>query len=565
MRGRRAGMALVTVGLALLAEALLAAPSRILIGDGLRATLSDSRSLYLEAQPMRGEGLYSLARRLCGGADAAAQIARENGGVKELKTDRRYRIAFELLKPELKTKVVRAVFREDRSEAVGWRHTISPRGQAGGESLWQIALWFTGAGENFAVLREVNALNDTEPKPGSRLLVPAEILLPEFRALLPKAVVAATAPAKPAPVPSSAPARPEAPVLPAPPLAAALEEVEEMETEEVVAAASPSPPVSAVTIAPAGEPERAHQAPPTPLPVSQPDETPADSPEAYDLRYGKDERGEFAVYGLRPGEALYSSVVVRFTGSIHAEDVNALAREIAARNGIADVTDIPIGFPVKVPLDVLLPEFLPAGHPRRVEYEAAVTASARFRNQVTAVDLEGITVILDAGHGGRDVGASMSGVWESLYVYDVMLRVRRLLETYTARDGGTHHPRRSQLRDRRQGCPGVLSRPRRADHPALSHRGLESGSEPALVPGQFGAPQAGQEGRRSREGDLHLDSRRFAAPVAAGSHDLHPRRSAQRRLAWIRRRSICLAPGSARRRDVAPIDPRAAAQRGSVP
>jgi N-acetylmuramoyl-L-alanine amidase len=201
-----------------------------------------------------------------------------------------------------------------------------------------------------------------------------------------------------------------------------LQEVEEMATEDVVAEAGPPP----------AESERARLTPPAPLPASAPDATPADSPEAYDLRYGKDERGEFAVYALRPGEALYSSVVVRFTGSIHAEDVNALAREIAARNGIADVTDIPIGFPVKVPLDVVLPEFLPAGHPRRVEYEAAVTASARFRNQVTAVDLEGITVILDAGHGGRDVGASMSGVWESLYVYDVMLRVRRLLDAYTA-------------------------------------------------------------------------------------------------------------------------------------
>jgi N-acetylmuramoyl-L-alanine amidase len=40
-------------------------------------------------------------------------------------------------------------------------------------------------------------------------------------------------------------------------------------------------------------------------------------------------------------------------------------------------------------------------------------------------------VVLDAGHGGRDVGASAAGVWESVHVYDVMLRVKRLLESTT--------------------------------------------------------------------------------------------------------------------------------------
>jgi N-acetylmuramoyl-L-alanine amidase len=400
--------------------------------------------LFLEAQPLRGEGLYSLARRLCQSADAAREISRENDGVKDLQSGRRYRIPYALLRPELKTKVVKALFRDDRAEAPGWRHVVGPRGTASGESLWQVALWFTGQGENFAVLREINALTDADPKAGDRLLVPAEILLPEFRAQLPKVAAVAPPPAPrlaaplPTPVPAAASALQSAervtaisPPTTLPPLA----DGDGLEPEDVSAAPSPAPalPRPAETGgAPAVPPATARAMPAAPLPLTAADATPADSPEAFDLRYGKDSQGDFAVYALRPGEALYSSVVVRFTGSIHAEDVNALAKEIAARNGIADVTGIPIGFPVKIPLDVVLPEFLPAGHPRRVEYEASVTASARFRNQVTAVDLEGITVILDAGHGGRDAGASMSGVWESLYVYDVMLRVRRLLEAYTS-------------------------------------------------------------------------------------------------------------------------------------
>jgi len=152
----------------------------------------------------------------------------------------------------------------------------------------------------------------------------------------------------------------------------------------------------------------------------------------YVLQYGKDQDGMYAVYRLRPGEALYSGVVVRFTGRIYAADVNALAADIAHRNGIGDVTDIPVGFKVKIPLDMLLPEYLPEGDPRRKEYEAGLRASSHFSNQVHAKGLEGITVILDAGHGGHDAGATVGGVWESLYVYDIVLRLKRLLEEKTA-------------------------------------------------------------------------------------------------------------------------------------
>jgi N-acetylmuramoyl-L-alanine amidase len=163
----------------------------------------------------------------------------------------------------------------------------------------------------------------------------------------------------------------------------------------------------------------------------------------YVLAYGKDQDGEYAVYRLRPGEALYSGVVVRFTGRIYAADVNSLAADIAHRSGIDDVTDIPVGFKVKIPLDLLLPEYLPEGDPRRKEYEAGLRASSHFSNQVQAKGLEGITVILDAGHGGHDSGATMGNVWESLYVYDIAVRLKRLLESHTAaavelttRDGG---------------------------------------------------------------------------------------------------------------------------------
>ncbi len=138
-----------------------------------------------------------------------------------------------------------------------------------------------------------------------------------------------------------------------------------------------------------------------------------------------------AVYRLRAGEALYSTVVVRFTGQLHAADVNATAKEIARRSGITDVTAIPVGYAVRIPLDLLLPEFLPQGNPRRVAWEKEREELAAIKRVIRAADLEGIHVILDAGHGGADTGAVAEGIWESTYVYDVMSRVKRVLEQQT--------------------------------------------------------------------------------------------------------------------------------------
>jgi N-acetylmuramoyl-L-alanine amidase len=60
--------------------------------------------------------------------------------------------------------------------------------------------------------------------------------------------------------------------------------------------------------------------------------------------------------------------------------------------------------------------------------------------------------VLDAGHGGADVGASVGSVWESLYVYDIMVRVKTLLEERTAarviptvRDGAAFNVREADV------------------------------------------------------------------------------------------------------------------------
>jgi len=157
----------------------------------------------------------------------------------------------------------------------------------------------------------------------------------------------------------------------------------------------------------------------------------AASPPPVPLEFSADETGRYGLYRLQKGEALYSAVVVRFTGRVHAEDVNEKAIEIARRSGIADVRTIPVGYPVKIPVADLAPEFRPPGDPERVEEEKARLEAAQFANRVKAIDLSGVTFVLDAGHGGRDTGAMVEGVEEARQVYDLACRVEMLLTSHT--------------------------------------------------------------------------------------------------------------------------------------
>jgi N-acetylmuramoyl-L-alanine amidase len=177
----------------------------------------------------------------------------------------------------------------------------------------------------------------------------------------------------------------------------------------------------------------------TPTPVAtatapvQPTARASSSPAAavVPLEYGSDGLGGYAVYRLRKGEALYSAVVVRFTGQLLAIQVNETAMEIAERSGIDDVTDIPVDYPVKIPLDLLLPEYLPVDNPRRIAWVEEQRELGRFFEVVHATDLSGVQVILDAGHGGNDTGALVEGLWESAYAYDIMCRIKANLERHT--------------------------------------------------------------------------------------------------------------------------------------
>lgn len=152
------------------------------------------------------------------------------------------------------------------------------------------------------------------------------------------------------------------------------------------------------------------------------------------LEYGRDGMGEYAGYRLRSGEALWTAVVGRFTGRTAPDDVEAVAAKLAARSGIADVTDIPVAWKVKIPVDLLEPEYLPKDHPRRRESDRARLEVERAAAAEPPPGPERdaprpALLILDPGHGGGDRGTIQNGVLEHEAVYDVACRVKAALES----------------------------------------------------------------------------------------------------------------------------------------
>lgn len=391
------------------------------MGDGLIAAWTDQHRLFVEARPREGEGLYAFTRRFTGSTRHADRVAAANGNPRRLLAASRYQVPYEMLSDEYKLRVVQTLFHDDEATSSGWRHRVPTTTR--GVTLWRICEWFTGRGENFKDVALFNGLHDYDIHPGQAVVIPTRLLLAAFAEAVGDATkrnrwdqVAQASPSPSTPPPSTPP------TSTAPTSVSTLDEMPDKPASPDAGTSPPEPEPTEPTVAlPAPGNERE---PPTVAFA-------ADG----DLRYERDPEGNvFAVYHLKSGEALYSAVVVRFTGRITADAVNDLAAELAKFNRIRDVTDMPVGQKVRIPLDLLMPEYLPPDDPRRQEWDANKVATAQYSNPVRATRLEGIRIILDAGHGGDDPGVDYRGTWESTYVYDVMVRVKKLLEERTAAD-----------------------------------------------------------------------------------------------------------------------------------
>jgi len=357
--------------------------------EGRRAVVEGD--LFLRVPVPKKGGLAAVAKKYTGDAAHEKELLRFNR-VRKGHRLAEARVPAELLTPAYGRELQQALFPEDARTKEGWEHRFS-RG-----SWSDLARWFTGDAGNAPNLKAANRKLRTLKK-GDRVFVPYGLLREPFRRF--------AVPGEPEPTPR--------PIVTTPPVA------------------GPAPGGTPPTTAPPPGPGTAPPIGPPVVPAGPAPPlaaAPATDPRSL-LTYGKDEKGAYALYRLQPHEALYSAVVVRFTGNVSAPDVNALALEIAQRSGIADVTGIPIGFPVKIPVDELLPQFLPADDIRFVAWQANESRVSEVPKPTHTASLDGVVVILDAGHGGLDRGAVKNGVWEDSYVYDIVCRIHQGLESRT--------------------------------------------------------------------------------------------------------------------------------------
>jgi len=369
------------VWVALLAASASAAPSsdfiaRTEITPELRAALTSDYTIEVTVMPHDGDAWSRLALRVTGDAENWKAIAAYNGPDARLRSGIPVSVPLPLLRPEMQRQIMANLFPKDSLTDKGWKHVIIGSRGLEGESLWSLAEWFTGAGNNYTAIRKANPDQGLSTHPGEVVLVPKRLLTAAFGG-----------------------GREEVNA----PKAAKVRKPEDDPIEHAPADASASD-LAVETVA-TGVPS---------------------------LTYDRRASEPYAVYRLQKGEALYSSVAIRFTGRVYAEDVRQAIDEIVQFNGIGDVSKIPVGYAVKIPMSLLLPEYLPPDDPSRVASEIARRESAKAARRTRASGLAGVHVILDAGHGGRDAGTTHDGMWESVYVYDVMCRLKKILEKHSA-------------------------------------------------------------------------------------------------------------------------------------
>jgi len=340
----------------------------------LRASLTRDYLIEVAVQPHRGDAWTRLAKRVTGDAANWEDIASLNQSDDQLDREQEILVPFALLRPNLQREIIATLFPKDRLTADGWRHVVVGSRGVEGESLWNIAEWLTGDGANYSLVRKANPGQGLSTRKGDVILIPKRLLTPAFGG----SVEGENAPKT----------------------AAAVRQLEDDSTQRSSADANVQ-------------------------------EAAADAAQPA-LTYDSIAAEPYAVYRLQKGEALYSSVAIRFTGRVYAKDVNDVLDRIVKFNAIEDVARLPVGYAVRIPMDLLLPEFKPEGDPTRIAQETTRRESAKAAKRARATGLAGVHVILDAGHGGRDVGTEHDDVWESTYVYDVTCRLKRLLEKQTA-------------------------------------------------------------------------------------------------------------------------------------
>ncbi|MBI1320024.1 MAG: hypothetical protein GC168_13930 [Candidatus Hydrogenedens sp.] len=416
--------------------------------DGVFAAIRDGQFLFLECRPPDGDAAESFFVSLLADTNTW-RLYRDRQSVA---------VPYPQLNGATQRVLIERLFPYDYCDEAGWWHTVSFSGSQGQETWHAIADWFTGRDRAVAAImrHEKNLGKGAALRQGDRILIPHELLKEAFRALSPNRPAPPPEPAAPLmePIVVATPAPAETvhevvqQTAPKPEMRAAADPRRQAKPEPEAApqpAPAPKPePETKLAVDSAPEPEFDRPAP-TGVPVlvaadavaggvlaeGEADSGPVEFADST-LVYGKDDQGEYAAYPIQRGEAVYTSVVVRFTDYRTNEDIHDACRIVLARSGIADPRKIEPGEMIRIPLEMLSDRYWPKGSVQRSNYDSVRVEAERQRGQrVESKDLDGVVVIIDPGHGGEDTGAmyAAAGLYEDELNYDIACRLKETLET----------------------------------------------------------------------------------------------------------------------------------------
>lgn len=389
-----------------LALALLVWPARaadvvhVELEPGATAAIMGGRTIALEVVLPGGDANKAFLTRFLDDDDAwTAYKNLKRAGIPYLK-----------LSPQTQRRVIEALFSDDYCDNQGWWHTVTYYGATGVETLFGVSEWLTGRGTNYREVLSVAENHEISEhlKLGDTILIPKALLLEAMKTPSPKrkqkdAVqkdrepvrAAPTAGDKDAPQPSSTTKDGPAPDL-APDMKDGTRAKDRVELESVDL---------------------------------------VDGTE--DLRYGEDKYGKYAEYRIKPGETVYSDVVVRFTDLRENSDIQEACNDIFARSGLKQNAVLQEGQRLRIPMELLSAPYQPQGSDQRESYEAVHEQAKKLKvepaDKEAQKGLKGVLIVLDPGHGGRDKGAMhvKSGLYEDELTYDIVSRLKKLLETRT--------------------------------------------------------------------------------------------------------------------------------------
>ena len=383
---RRAVYAIVLLCLLLPGGAWAANIVHAELEPGATAAIQDGRQISLEVKVPQGDAAKDFLNKFLD-TDQDWQAYR---GLKAAG------IPYNKLHPLAQRRVLEALFPDDYADRQGWWHTVTYYGPRGVETLFGICEWLTGRGTNYKEVLSVeeNHAITEHLKLGQRILIPQSLLVDAMKTPSPKRKGKDKDKDKPA----------------------ARVEKEPAPGSEAKPAEAPAPPV-----------------PETKAEIAE--SNPTDGLE--DLTYGQDKIGKYAEYKLRAGETIYQNVIVHFTDLTSNADIQDACREVLRRSGLKDNSVIREGQAIRIPLDMLSDPYQPKDTEERKGYEAVKKEAEKLEKKETtkegAKGLKGVLIVLDPGHGGRDKGASYpkAGLYEDELTYDIVCRLKKLLETKT--------------------------------------------------------------------------------------------------------------------------------------